>query len=70
MFSFLAYFSFLRKENYEITMLSVCPFQRLKKITDFHEIWYERYDIRGHLDLVLYDFLQSLITIWRAHKFV
>jgi len=51
-------------------MLSVCPFQRLKKITDFHEIWYERYDIRGHLDLVLYDFLQSLITIWRAHKFV
>lgn len=52
--SFLAYFPFARQWSrfVESIVLSIHlippPFQFLNKLTDFHEIWYERYDISDH----------------------
>jgi hypothetical protein len=34
----------------------------------FHEIWYGNYGVGDTPDLVLLNFLQSVITAWRAHK--
>jgi hypothetical protein len=47
----LAYFHFFkeRKYIYKFIMLFSCLcFQRLNLFTDFHEIWYEFYDIGGY----------------------
>jgi hypothetical protein len=58
--------SFLKKNVILMTsscILYVPPCQLLKKVTDFHENWYERYAIRDNPNVILLSFLQSLITI-------
>jgi hypothetical protein len=40
------------------------PFQNLNQMTDFYEIWYERYAITGHPNSVLFNLLKSIITTW------
>lgn len=35
-----------------------------KKVTNFHEIWYAYYTVRGHLNLVLWNFLHSAMRNW------
>jgi hypothetical protein len=35
---------------------------RLNQVTEFHEIWYERYALGGHSHLASVNFLLSVIT--------
>jgi hypothetical protein len=65
-------FSSLKEEKYGYEIRALClygtPFQQLRQLTDFHEILYKRYAIRGYSNLVYFHFLQSLIT-WRTTNF-
>jgi hypothetical protein len=53
--------------------VSVCPsvpmmtYQLLNHLTDFLETWYEHYE-RGHHNVLFLDFVQSVISAWRAHE--
>jgi hypothetical protein len=49
-------------------VLYLPPLQLLNQLTDFHEIWYGRCAITGHIKVVLFSFLQSVITVWLTHK--
>lgn len=61
--------SYERKQAFAITRLSVCV-QLLNQLISFHETWYEHYAIRGHQNVVLFNFLQSVITTWGTHEIV
>jgi hypothetical protein len=55
--------SFFFKGNNEIITLPVfVPLRRLNQVTEFHEIWYERYALGGHSHLASVNFLLSVIT--------
>jgi len=63
---------FLKKKTtplrlpYNMSVLS----QVLNHWTNFHEIWDERYAIRGYLNSVIFNFLQSVTAAWRTHELV
>jgi hypothetical protein len=63
---FSACFPLLRKKHvYDISMLSVCTFQFLNQVTSLYENLYQCYSNEGHSNLILLDFLQSVIrTQW------
>jgi len=66
---FLSCFPFLREKQaccvHIYTCLHISHFKLFNQLTNFHPIWYE-----GHINLVLFDFIQSVITMWQTHKFV
>jgi hypothetical protein len=37
---------------------------------DLDEIWYGRYAIGDYLEIVIFDFLQSVIPTWQTNKLV
>lgn len=49
------------------TLVSVRLFQIGSRWMDFHETWYESYDIADHANAVLFDYLQSITTRWTAN---
>jgi hypothetical protein len=62
---FSAYFPFLREKSRLLSSRAVCVhaslltlLQIFNQLTNFHEIWYRHYAIRGHTNLVLSDILQ------------
>lgn len=70
---FLAYPPFLREKNILVRSpcclwrVSVPLFQLLNQLTDSKEIWYGCYTTGSHPNLILFNFLQSVIT-WCMHK--
>jgi hypothetical protein len=40
----------------------------ISRNVDFDEIWYGFYAIGGHPNLILFNFLQLVITTWWVHK--
>jgi hypothetical protein len=41
-------------------------FQYLKNLTNFHNTYYEIHAKRGYFKVILYKFLQSVMTRWRT----
>jgi hypothetical protein len=61
------------KGKREIAILFVClsvPVLVLSEFPDFHEIWYKSYAIGGRPNRKIFNFVHSVITIWRAHELV
>jgi hypothetical protein len=50
--------------------LCVFPLTILNLYTDFNKNWHERYATGGHLNRVLLNFLQSVITTWWRREIV
>lgn len=46
----------------------ICPFQVLNQLIDFHETWFERYALGGHLKTVLLVLLVSNNNMADARK--
>jgi hypothetical protein len=42
---------------------SVPSISTLPQLIDFHETWYEHYIIEGHFTILIYNFVQSVITL-------
>jgi hypothetical protein len=61
----------IKMQAHGITELRAClcvQFQLLNKQPDFQETWYERYAAGDHPNVVRFNFLQSVITIWRTYE--
>jgi hypothetical protein len=50
------------RHHFTVCVLSVPTFHLLNLVTNFYEIWYEHYSVGVHPRLVLFNFLQPVIT--------
>jgi len=60
---------------FEITVLCVhgtcAPYKLFNQLTDFHEIWYKHYAIRGHPNTRHFNYLQLVTAMqWKCEMAV